>query len=58
MDTTTPTRHEIDIEDVEYLRHDGQPLLRVVDAPGLTFIPYHTWGNRGLATMRVWVPQA
>jgi DUF1680 family protein len=30
----------------------------VVDAPGLTFIPYHTWGNRGLATMRVWVPQA
>ena len=26
--------------------------------PGLTFIPYHTWGNRGLATMRVWVPEA
>jgi DUF1680 family protein len=37
-----------------------------VSAPGrvrggsgtpLTFIPYHTWGNRGLATMRVWVPE-
>jgi uncharacterized protein len=26
------------------------------DATDLTFIPYHTWGNRGLATMRVWVP--
>ena len=24
----------------------------------LTFIPYHAWGNRGLATMRVWVPEA
>jgi uncharacterized protein len=30
----------------------------VVTAAGLTFIPYHTWGNRGLATMRVWVPAA
>jgi hypothetical protein len=28
----------------------------LVDGSGLTFIPYHTWGNRGLATMRVWVP--
>jgi DUF1680 family protein len=28
------------------------------DAAPLTFIPYHTWGNRGLATMRVWVPEA
>ncbi len=33
MDTTTPTRHEIDIEDVEYLRHDGQPLLARVYKP-------------------------
>ena len=24
----------------------------------LTFIPYHAWGNRGLVTMRVWVPAA
>ena len=24
----------------------------------LTFIPYHAWGNRGLSTMRVWVPAA
>jgi uncharacterized protein len=24
----------------------------------LTFIPYHAWGNRGLSTMRVWVPEA
>jgi uncharacterized protein len=29
----------------------------VVEASGLTFIPYHAWGNRGLATMRVWVPE-
>ena len=27
-------------------------------AADLTFIPYHAWGNRGLATMRVWVPAA
>jgi uncharacterized protein len=26
-------------------------------AARLTFIPYHTWGNRGLSTMRVWVPE-
>jgi DUF1680 family protein len=24
----------------------------------LAFIPYHAWGNRGLSTMRVWVPEA
>jgi DUF1680 family protein len=30
----------------------------VLSTPPLTFIPYHTWGNRGLATMRVWVPEA
>ena len=23
----------------------------------LTFIPYHAWGNRGLCTMRVWLPE-
>jgi uncharacterized protein len=27
-------------------------------AARLTFIPYHAWGNRGLSTMRVWVPEA
>ena len=26
-------------------------------AAGLRFIPYHAWGNRGLSTMRVWVPE-
>jgi uncharacterized protein len=26
-------------------------------AARLTFIPYHAWGNRGLSTMRVWVPE-
>jgi DUF1680 family protein len=33
---------------------------RVLDGNGaeLRFIPYHAWGNRGLATMRVWVPYA
>jgi Glycoside hydrolase family 127 C-terminal domain len=30
----------------------------VLGAGDLTFIPYHTWGNRGLATMRVWVPES
>ncbi len=29
-----------------------------VEAGDLTFIPYHAWGNRGLSTMRVWVPEA
>jgi DUF1680 family protein len=28
------------------------------DPARLTFIPYHAWGNRGLSTMRVWVPEA
>lgn len=27
------------------------------EAARLTFIPYHVWGNRGLSTMRVWVPE-
>jgi uncharacterized protein len=27
-------------------------------ATSLRFIPYHAWGNRGLSTMRVWVPEA
>jgi DUF1680 family protein len=30
-------------------RFDGGPAE-------LRFIPYHAWGNRGLSTMRVWVP--
>jgi DUF1680 family protein len=36
----------------------GDPLL---DAPGkqaaTTLVPYHLWGNRGPATMRVWLPE-
>jgi DUF1680 family protein len=28
-----------------------------LDGGPLTFIPYHAWGNRGLSTMRVWVPE-
>jgi DUF1680 family protein len=24
----------------------------------LTFVPYHLWGNRGPATMRVWIPES
>lgn len=27
-------------------------------APPLTLIPYHLWGNRGPASMRVWLPEA
>jgi acetyl esterase len=33
MDTTTVTRHEIDIEDVEYLRHGNQSLLARIYKP-------------------------
>jgi acetyl esterase/lipase len=33
MDTPTATRHEIDIEDVEYLRHGDQPLLARIYKP-------------------------
>ena len=33
MDTPTATRHEIDIEDVEYLRHGDRPLLARVYKP-------------------------
>jgi uncharacterized protein len=59
------TDQEVDLADVRAdpsagLADQGvaRDLVRavVVAAPGLTFIPYHTWGNRGLATMRVWVP--
>jgi DUF1680 family protein len=32
-------------------RFDDQPT-------DLTFIPYHAWGNRGLSTMRIWVPES
>jgi uncharacterized protein len=28
------------------------------DPHPLTFVPYHLWGNRGPATMRVWLPEA
>jgi uncharacterized protein len=27
-------------------------------AAQLTLIPYHLWGNRGPASMRVWLPEA
>ncbi len=59
------TDNEADLLDVRADPSDGladagtsRELARsvVVVAAGLTFIPYHTWGNRGLATMRVWVP--
>ena len=33
MDTATLTRHEIDIEDVEYLRHGDKPLLARIYKP-------------------------
>jgi acetyl esterase len=33
MTTTTATRHEIDVEDVEYLRHGDKPLLARVYKP-------------------------
>ncbi|MDE7233421.1 MAG: glycoside hydrolase family 127 protein, partial [Lachnospiraceae bacterium] len=23
----------------------------------ITFVPYYTWGNRGLNQMRVWIPE-
>ena len=33
MTTTTATRYEIDVEDVEYLRHGDKPLLARVYKP-------------------------
>src|SRR5688572_20057518 len=33
MNTMTATRHEIDVEDVEYLRHGDKPLLARVYKP-------------------------
>ena len=33
MDTVTATRHEIDVEDVEYLRHGAKPLLARIYKP-------------------------
>ncbi len=59
------TDHDADLSEVRAdpranIAEDGvsRPLggAPVLTAAGLTFIPYHTWGNRGLATMRVWVP--
>ncbi|MFC8198570.1 glycoside hydrolase family 127 protein [Streptomyces sp. NPDC057298] len=46
-------------------RHDGPWPYRPVDAPaappaaertGIVLVPYHSWANRGPATMRVWLP--
>jgi hypothetical protein len=59
------TDQELDLADVRVDPADApaddgtaRDLARaaLVRGSGLTFIPYHTWGNRGLATMRVWVP--
>ncbi|MGH3390076.1 MAG: glycoside hydrolase family 127 protein, partial [Actinomadura sp.] len=42
--------------------YGGWPYGARPEPPGdgagpLTFVPYHLWGNRGPATMRVWVPE-
>jgi DUF1680 family protein len=41
-------------------RQDGAPYQRPASGGGtaLRLIPYHRWGNRGPATMRVWLPVA
>jgi uncharacterized protein len=36
----------------------GGGRARVEAAAPLTLVPYHLWGNRGPATMRVWLPEA
>jgi uncharacterized protein len=36
----------------------GGVRARVEAARPLTLVPYHLWGNRGPATMRVWLPEA
>nr|WP_197511555.1 hypothetical protein [Tessaracoccus coleopterorum] len=36
--------------------HDGGHLIEgTLDVP---LVPYHSWANRGPATMRVWLPEA
>lgn len=30
----------------------------VAEPVPLTFVPYRLWGNRGPATMRVWLPES
>jgi DUF1680 family protein len=37
---------------------EGARPLRRRAGRGVDVHPVHTWGNRGLATMRVWVPEA
>ena len=36
--------------------YGARPPAPVDGARPLTFVPYHLWGNRGPATMRVWLP--
>ena len=58
---------ELDVEAVPMSAGgDGWPYLsasgtsRADDAPGATtlrLVPYHRWGNRGPAAMRVWLPE-
>jgi DUF1680 family protein len=37
----------------------GDPALAALgDERAATLVPYHVWGNRGPATMRVWLPEA
>jgi uncharacterized protein len=37
---------------------DGAPAAGADGTAPLTLVPYHLWGNRGPATMRVWLPEA
>lgn len=41
--------------DWPYTDRDETTLTGIVD---LNLVPYHSWGNRGPATMRVWIPTA
>jgi DUF1680 family protein len=48
---------EIEMALVELYRATGPSTGGAGVEEALTFVPYHLWGNRGPAAMRVWVPE-
>ena len=41
-----------------YSANTAPDLSPTTDSVDITLIPYYAWSNRGLSTMRVWLPLA
>lgn len=52
-----PTRRDWPYRDVAEDAGGEASLVQPPERVTLTLVPYHCWGNRGPATMRVWLPE-